>query len=599
MASPIDTVNQRVSNTLKFNNAELPATYIVHSIDVIKAVNKIAIARVAIAAGDPVKEEFTENEETMFQPGKDVEIKLGYDGTNTTVFKGIVEKIEIKLEKGFMSSRMKSLMILNCVDKAVELKNTFTTDIYEKKKDSEIITTLIAKAGLTKTITASKVTHPFFPKYNINDWDFILQRAKANSMIVVNSDNAVKVKSPTGTGAPSLEIKNGAGTISFNAKLSAHKQFQGLTYYSYDPFGEKSANKKAAEPTLTAQGTLKASQLASFVSPTTNELKLPQPLETTELTEIANAELQFARLNRIYGDVKIKGVQSVALDQLVKLTGFGKPFDGSCYVTKVRHEIKNGAFSTLIGFGLEDIDLMDRHIDLEQVVPPVSGLHIAKVKNIDKDPDNEFRIQVVIPAFKETGDGIWARMTHFYTGGASSGAFFIPELNSQVIVSFLGNDPRFPVVLGGLYTKANKPKETAIKKDNFVKEIRTKGDLKITFDDKDKVISISTEKDKQIIKIDDKKKEIHIEDLNGNEITTSSKGITMKSDKEISIEGKTVKINGKSGVTIDGKSGSGVKVSGSNVELKASAKFTAKGGSGADLQASGTVNIKGAAVNIN
>ena len=73
----------------------------------------------------------------------------------------------------------------------------------------------------------------------------------------------------------------------------------------------------------------------------------------------------------------------------------------------------------------------------------------------------------------------------------------------------------------------------------------------------------------------------------------------MKSDKEISIEGKTVKINGKSGVTIDGKSGSGVKVSGSNVELKASAKFTAKGGSGADLQASGTVNIKGAAVNIN
>ena len=163
----------------------------------------------------------------------------------------------------------------------------------------------------------------------------------------------------------------------------------------------------------------------------------------------------------------------------------------------------------------------------------------------------------------------------------------------------MGNDPRFPVVLGGLYTKANKPKETAIKKDNFVKEIRTKGDLKITFDDKDKVISISTEKDKQIIKIDDKKKEIHIEDLNGNEITTSSKGITMKSDKEISIEGKTVKINGKSGVTIDGKSGSGVKVSGSNVELKASAKFTAKGGSGADLQASGTVNIKGAAVNIN
>ena len=73
----------------------------------------------------------------------------------------------------------------------------------------------------------------------------------------------------------------------------------------------------------------------------------------------------------------------------------------------------------------------------------------------------------------------------------------------------------------------------------------------------------------------------------------------MKSKKEISIQGKTIKLKGTSGVTIDGKSGSGVKVNGSNVQLKASAKLTAKGGSGADLQASGKVNIKGAMVIIN
>ena len=32
----------------------------------------------------------------MFQPGKSVEIKLGYKESNTTVFKGIIEKVEIK-----------------------------------------------------------------------------------------------------------------------------------------------------------------------------------------------------------------------------------------------------------------------------------------------------------------------------------------------------------------------------------------------------------------------------------------------------------------------------------------------------------------------
>ena len=114
-----------------------------------------------------------------------------------------------------------------------------------------------------------------------------------------------------------------------------------------------------------------------------------------------------------------------------------------------------------------------------------------------------------------------------------------------------------------------------------------------------KILSISTAKDKQIIEINDDKKQIEIKDMNGNTITTSSKGIVMKSKKEISIQGKTIKLKGTSGVTIDGKSGSGVKVNGSNVQLKASAKLTAKGGSGADLQASGKVNIKGATVNIN
>ena len=54
-----------------------------------------------------------------------------------------------------------------------------------------------------------------------------------------------------------------------------------------------------------------------------------------KLLELANSELQNGRLNRIFGEVKVKGVKTLDLDQLVKLEGFCKLFDGSCYVTKV------------------------------------------------------------------------------------------------------------------------------------------------------------------------------------------------------------------------------------------------------------------------
>lgn len=600
MVYPADTLHQIVSYSVKFNNTELSSEYQLAAIDTTKEINKISQARVAILGGDPKKNEFEESEETMFQPGKSVEIKLGYKESNTTVFKGIVEKVEIKLEEGYEIDSIKSLMILNCVDKAIKLKNSNTTDIYENKKDSEIMTTLISKAGLTKKITATKIKHDFFPKYNINDWDFILRRAMVNSLIVVNSNNELDIKKPSASSSPSLTIKNGGGTISFNGKLSAQNQLQKISFNSYDPFGEKSSKKSAAEPSLTAQGSLKSTQIASFFSPSEYPLNLPQPIESNELLELANSELQNGRLNRIFGEVKVKGVKTLDLDQLVKLEGFGKLFDGSCYVTKVKHELKRGAYFTTIGFGLDGLTTFKRdNIDVEKLTPYISGTHIGKVKKVDKDPDNEYRIQVVIPVIKSTGDGIWARLTHFYTGSSSSGSFFIPEINSQVVISFIGNDLRYPVIIGGLFTKSNKPKEKSITKDNFIKEIRTKNDLKIHFDDDKKILSISTAKDKQIIEINDDKKQIEIKDMNGNTITTSSKGIVMKSKKEISIQGKTIKLKGTSGVTIDGKSGSGVKVNGSNVQLKASAKLTAKGGSGADLQASGKVNIKGATVNIN
>ena len=90
MAYPADTLHQIVSYSVKFNNTELSSEYQLAAIDTTKEINKISKARVAILGGDPKKNEFEESEETMFQPGKSVEIKLGYKESNTTVFKGII-----------------------------------------------------------------------------------------------------------------------------------------------------------------------------------------------------------------------------------------------------------------------------------------------------------------------------------------------------------------------------------------------------------------------------------------------------------------------------------------------------------------------------
>ena len=593
--SPIDSVNKPISYTLSFNNAPLPISLEIYSITVQKAVNKIGRAQVQILGGDPNMNSFEEAEADYFEPGNPVEIKLGYDQSNTTVFKGIVEKNYVSIRDGFNRLKYKRLLVIDCVDTAIQLANSYTSEIYEDKKDSEIIAALISKLGLTKTIESTTIKHAFLPKFNINDWEFIIQRAKSNGLIVVNSDNTIKVKKPLGEGSPSLTIKHGDGLVSFDGKIDGSGQYQSLEYKGYDPFENKLASAKATEPELTAQGDLTGKKMSVKISPAKNEIIIPQPIPTGELASIANSTLIRSRLKSIYGSLKVKGVNSIDIDSVIKLSGFGSRLDGPCYVTSIEHEVIGGNFYTVFGFGLtEDILSLKKGIDVSNLIPSISGVHIGEVKKIDKDPDNQYRIKVFIPALKTSGEGLWARLTHFYTS-SEAGSFFIPEINSQVVVSFINEDPRYPIVLGGLYTKTNKP-YSEITPENELKAIVSKEKLTLEFNDKDKVIIIKTS-DKN--KITMSEKDIKIEDEHGNEITTSKDGILFNSKKEIIITTKdAISINGEKGVVIQGKTSKGVSIKGNKLDLKSDTKISAKG-SAVDLESSGSLNIKGANVNIN
>ena len=223
-------------------------------------------------------------------------------------------------------------------------------------------------------------------------------------------------------------------------------------------------------------------------------------------------------------------------------------------------------------------------------------MHIGIVKKIDADPLNEGRIQVLIPALKSTGNGIWAKLSHFYVS-SKAGSFFIPEISSQVIVSFISNDPRHPIILGSLYTKTD-ASYTEIKKDNALKAFVSKSKLTLEFDDKDKVITISSPEKNSIV-ISEKAKGITITDQNKNVIKLSDTGIELTSKKNIKITSdKEVTITGSKGITLNGKAGVGVKVAGNKVNIESKTSLTAKGNK-ADLVASGKLTIKGATVGIN
>lgn len=88
-----------------------------------------------------------------------------------------------------------------------------------------------------------------------------------------------------------------------------------------------------------------------------------------------------------------------------------------------------------------------------------SGVHLATVQK-GKDPQGMGRVLIRIPSIDPDGAAqMWARVAVPFAGD-NYGAFMIPSAGEQVLVVFPGADVRSPVVIGALWTGANRLPES-------------------------------------------------------------------------------------------------------------------------------------------
>jgi uncharacterized protein involved in type VI secretion and phage assembly len=97
----------------------------------------------------------------------------------------------------------------------------------------------------------------------------------------------------------------------------------------------------------------------------------------------------------------------------------------------------------------------DAHL-LDAAPPGWLGAATLAVVVSVKDPENLARVQIRLLSFDGVGEHdapIWARVAAPFAG-PDRGAFFIPDVGDEVLVTFVNGDPRWPVVVGGLWNGA-------------------------------------------------------------------------------------------------------------------------------------------------
>lgn len=595
--SPLSNTVTQLSFSILIDGKEIKEDYWVEKITIEKEIGKVSKAKIVFIDGDPAKNNFPISDSSDLVPGKTIKIKLGYDSKETDAFDGVITSQRIKAIN--YEHKNVSQLVVTCQDKAFKLGIVTKTVNFKDKKDSEIISSIISSHGLSKTVAATTFKHPNMVQYNVSDWDFILDRAKANGMIVTCDAGKLEISAPASSGTAVLDLDYGSNIISIDAEMRSDSQLKGATYQAWSSSTQKIAKGVGAEASTPAHGNIKSSALFKDTGKPELLISTSTAEDASVLKSMADSEMLFSRFSKIKGTVSFVGSTKPIPGKLIKLDGFGARFNGTAFISGVSHEVKGGFWKTIVKIGLEYNTLANTYLNQKNKalgkVHALPGLHIGKVKKIDKDPDGEFRVLVDVPVIKESGDGIWARIVSPYSS-KSIGFYFYPEVGDEVILGFLGNDPRYAIIVGSVYSKKNPPPNTPENK-NELKSIVTKSKMKIDFQEKDKIISMETPGGQKIT-LDDKAKAVKIEDQNKNLISMTDKGITMQSGKDIVLKAKgKITVSSVGNTTVSSKAD--VSLAGNNVKSKAKIALKAEGAASAELKASGKVVIKGSMVNIN
>jgi Rhs element Vgr protein len=528
-----------VTPTISSNGTTLPTTYQVVSIDIRREVDRIPYAELRVLDGSASKRTFAISETTTFDPGAKIEIKLRREGTSdVSVFKGIVVRHAIE------SNEQGSMLVVGIKDEAVKLTGLRKSAVYAKMADSDIVKQLVSDAGLTAgTITATSIKHNEMVQYNCTPWDFILSRADVLGMLIAVEDGAVSMKKMQVTGSATETFEWGISEIyDFEFEADAEHQFAAVQSISWDPKTQAmTAPVKAAAVTATP-GKMKGDAFATAVGNKECILSHPVSVAEGEMQAWANARMARSRMALLRGRISVPGLAPLKLLDVIEILGVGKRWNGITVVTGLRHRVDRSGWTTDIQFGLPPEEFCRRENVQDAraagLLPAVSGLQIGIVADFEADPDKELRVKVILPGVDgKAASALWARLATIDAGKAR-GVYFRPEPKDEVVVGFLNDDPRCPVILGSLWSSANTAPTEMGTPDakNINRGIVTKGGTIIGFLDQDKSGLLIKTKSGNMLVLDDDEQGLTLADQHGNAIAMDKNGITLTSVKKFTID---------------------------------------------------------------
>ena len=580
---PVPTLAETIKDTnlvsmeLLVDGNDLSIARQIVSINVHQELNKIPTAHIIIVDGEPASENFAASSSNDFKPGKSIEIKLGYNSSNETIFSGIIITNAVRVNNGC------SEMNIEAKDKTVKMTVSMGNNHFRNTSDIEIARDLLQQNNISNLdISGTALRHRQLVQSNVTDWDYMISRIDVSGFYCVIDNARVIIRKPDKSADAGLRLTYGEDVLEFHTEMDSRIQNTEVTTSVWDFRTQRVITEESRTAAGNEGNGITLNDLAG-VANRPYQIRSSVSLAQEEIRAITESKKARQELSKIKGRVKYQGTKKIIPGNFIAIDGIGVSFSDKIFVSAIQHEYADGDWTTEATLGWNEqffSEQTNAHNAASSTgqVSGLQGLQSAVVTDI-MDDEGEFRVKVRLPAVNDQDEGIFARVATLDAGN-NRGTFFRPEISDEVIVGFMNNDPSHPVILGMLHSSSiSSPiqPETSNNKKGYV----SRSGIKVTVDDGENSIVIETP-GSRIFKLDDSANTITVNDGAGNKITMEPNGVTVEAAVNLTL-----------------KAGATLSLAAPQMSIKADGAMSMEGSGGISVKSSGITEITGSIVKIN
>lgn len=450
---------------------------------------------------------------------------------------------------------------------------------------ADIVREVAAGAGLAcGRIDAFSTVHQQLSQANVSDWEFLQYLAQESGALMRVDDNGllefVKPEPASSAPAPStpapqnpMVLEYGRNLLELRSVLTGAAGAGTVEVRGWN-VTTKSA-LVATEPSVTSttvQPGMSPSVVGSAFAGPARMTVADTPYRTQAETTAA-AESLAASVSAGFGELEVvvEGNPRLRAGTPVALGNVGAAFSGRYTATSARHVLEphRGYRTTVVVSAAPDRSLAGLVTggNAPPRGPRMQGLAIAVVTDV-REPGGAQRgwVRLKFPWLDDDYVSDWVRTVQW--GGQGGGGVFSPEVNDEVLVGFEQGSLDSPYVLGGLYNGVDKPSPHDVPLVDPAAGKVNRRSLVSRSGNRMELLDVPGGPSGVRLASGDKKLEVRLDEQRGEIVLTvfgaagaaaassvrlSSSGITLDAGTGVvDVRGRSVTINGETGVNVDG-----------------------------------------------